>query len=262
MKTAIVIPARLASTRLPRKLLLNSTGKTVLQHTFEQASRSKLADRVIIACDDDEIFADVTRFGGEAVMTRPDHVCGTDRIAEVAAALDADLIVNVQGDEPEIEPESIDVAIRLLLQNKGKDQDAAAATLATPIRSRLALDDPANVKVVFDRHGRALYFSRSPIPHPRSWSDELLGPAADANVPFDEADFAFWQHVGLYVYHKEFLLHISKQPAVPIEQIESLEQLRFLHGGHQVLVGKVQHSAAGIDTLPDYEAFVSRTKKR
>ncbi|MCL4126865.1 UNVERIFIED_CONTAM: hypothetical protein GTU68_003878, partial [Idotea baltica] len=240
----IVIPARLASTRLPRKLLLDRTGKSVLQHTFEQASRSKLADRVVVACDDDQIVADVTRFGGDAVMTRPDHVCGTDRIAEVAASLDADLIVNVQGDEPEIEPESIDLAIRLLTQNI----DLAAATLATPIRSRKALDDPANVKVVFDGEDRAMYFSRSPIPHPRTWHDELLGPPAD--------------HVGLYVYRKEFLLHISKRPAVQLEQIESLEQLRFLHGGHQVIVGKVEHSAPGIDTLADYEAFVSRAKKR
>ncbi len=265
MKTIIVIPARLASSRLPRKLLLAETGKSVLQHTYEQAKRSKLSDEVVVACDHSEIEAEVKRFGGQVMMTRPDHVCGTDRVAEAAGHFDANLIVNVQGDEPEIDPAAIDLLIGLLQNNP----IVPVATLAAPIRNREDLDNPACVKVVFDAAGQALYFSRSPIPHPRNWDAGLLDGSSDllaagGNEPSaanPELSAAFWQHIGLYGYRRDFLMNISSMPATAIEKIESLEQLRFLHAGHAMLVGKVEHSAAGIDTPEDYAAFVSRQKK-
>ena len=267
MKTIIVIPARLASSRLPRKLLLNETGKSVLQHTFEQASSSRLADRVVVACDHAEIEAEVKRFGGEVIMTRPDHVCGTDRVAEAASHYEADLIINVQGDEPEIEPTAVDLLIELLQHYP----DVPVATLATPIRSRDDLNNPACVKIVFDAADRAMYFSRSPIPYPRNWEDGLLdGSSQLLTGSLSEGDLtvsghapltaAFWQHIGLYGYRRDFLMNISSLPTTALERIESLEQLRFLHAGHAMLVGKVQHSTPGIDTPEDYAAFVSRQK--
>ena len=244
MQTAIVIPARLASTRLPRKLLLRETGKTLLEHTYRAAEASKLAAKVIVAADDLEIAEAVEAFGGNVVMTRPDHVCGTDRVAEVAATLDVELVVNLQGDEPEIEPAAIDLVISLLLAQP----DRHVATLATPIADRNLLEDPACVKVVFNAAGEAMYFSRSVIPHPREWDDQRL---------LDQPP-VFWQHVGLYCYRREYLLKISQQPAVPIETVESLEQLRILYSGQSILVGQVASSPPGVDTLDDYQSFVSR----
>ena len=149
----IVIPARLRSTRLPRKLLLRETGKTLIQHTYESALRAKLPEGVCVACDDAEIMEAVNSFGGRAVMTDPNAASGTDRVAEVARQLsDVEIVVNVQGDEPEIAGPSIDLAIELLAKNP----EAVMSTLATPIRSRKQLEDPACVKVVFDAHGRAI----------------------------------------------------------------------------------------------------------
>ena len=227
----------------------------------------------MVACDDVEIEAEVKQFGGEAIMTRADHVCGTDRVAEAAGHYEADLIINVQGDEPEIEPAAIDLLIELLQHYP----TVPVATLATPIRSRADLDNPACVKIVFDAADRALYFSRSPIPHPRVWDDGLLdgssqiftGPENDELCKIDELPessnapltAAFWQHIGLYGYRRDFLMNISSLPTTAIERIESLEQLRFLHAGHAMLVGKVEHSTPGIDTPEDYAAFVSRQKK-
>lgn len=244
-KSAIVIPARLASTRLPRKLLLKETGKTVLQHTYEAAARSTLADRIIVAADDLEIVNEVKQFGGEAILTDPNHVCGTDRVAEVAACLsEFEVIVNVQGDEPEIAATAIDQAIALLDRNP----EIPMATLATPIRSRKMLEDPNCVKIVFDNRMHAIYFSRSVIPHPRDWSDGYLA----SEPPL------FFQHVGLYCYRREFLQNIPKLSPTSIEKVESLEQLRILSNGHKILVGKIDHPIAGIDTLEDYQSFVRR----
>ena len=245
----IVIPARLASTRLPRKLLLNETGKSVLQHTYESARLSERADRVVVAADDPELVAHVESFGGEVVMTNPNHVCGTDRVAEVAQSLtDCDIIVNVQGDEPEISAEAIDLAISLLENNA----EVPMSTLATPIRDRKQLNDPSCVKVVVDSQGRAMYFSRSPIPCPRAWDDGLLS----VDPP------SFLQHVGLYGYRREFLLEIPKLFSPPIESIESLEQLRVLFSGNAISVGLIDHPIAGIDTIKDYQSFVSRHQNR
>jgi len=241
----IVIPARLASTRLPRKLLLRETGKTLLQHTYESARRATRPVGIMVACDHAEIYEEVRSFGGRAEMTDPGAASGTDRVAEVARRMpDVDIFVNVQGDEPEIAGSSIDLAIQLLEKN----QDAAMSTLATPIRSRQQLEDPACVKVVFDRQGRALYFSRSPIPCPREWDDRLLAPHPPR----------FFQHVGLYAYRRDFLLRLAELPQADIEKIEKLEQLRVLFAGYSIIVGVVDEPTFGIDTPEDYQAFVEK----
>lgn len=246
-RSYIVIPARLASTRLPRKLLLRETGKSVLQHTYEAATQAELPLGVCIAADHQEIAEEVRRFGGEVRMTDPNAASGTDRVAELAETMDdVDVLVNVQGDEPEIAPQAIDLAVRLLEQNP----QASMSTLATPIRTRRQWEDPACVKVVFDHDGQAMYFSRSPIPAVRDWNDELL----EAEPPH------FYQHLGLYAYRRDFLLQLSQLPQSPLEQLEKLEQLRALAAGHKILVGVVNEPAVGIDTPEDYRDFVKRRK--
>ncbi len=243
----IVIPARLASTRLPEKLLLCETGKTVLEHTYLACQKAKLPKGITIAVDHAQLFETVERFGGDAVMTDINAQSGTDRIAEVARARpDVDVFINVQGDEPEIAGSSIDTVMELLQS----DPSAHVATLATPIRSKSDLEDPACVKVVCGHDGAALYFSRSVIPHPRSWDDGLLL----AQPP------CFLQHLGIYAYRRDFLLQLAELPMSPLEQIEKLEQLRFLQAGRRILVGIVDRSPRGIDTREDYEAFKLRQK--
>jgi 3-deoxy-manno-octulosonate cytidylyltransferase (CMP-KDO synthetase) len=230
---------------LPRKLLLSETGKTVIQHTYESASQASRPLGIVVAADSQEIADVVQRFGGQSVLTDPAAATGTDRVAEAARALpNADVIINVQGDEPEIAASSIDLTVRLLEENP----DAVMATLATPIRSRAQLEDPACVKVTFDSHGRALYFSRSPIPHARDGYEPLL--SVDPPV--------FHQHVGLYAYRRDFLFQLSEMAPSPLEQVEKLEQLRVLEAGHQILVGVVDEPTVGIDTRADYDTFVIR----
>lgn len=245
----VVIPARLASTRLPRKLLLAETGKTLVEHTYEAASRAAKPSGLVVAADHEEIAAAVRAFGGQVRLTSPECASGTDRVAEIARHLDGvDILVNVQGDEPELPGSAIDLAIELLEQNP----EMVISTLATPIRRREVLDDPSCVKVVFDRSGRALYFSRSPIPHAREWSDELLA----ADPP------RFYLHVGLYAYRREFLLRLSELDRTPLEKLENLEQLRVLENGFPMIVGVVAEPTVGIDTPEDYRAFVSRQRNR
>ena len=244
-KCCLVIPARLASTRLPRKLLLRETGKTLIQHTFEAAQQSQLAAAICVATDSREIFDEVRSFGGHAEMTSVDCASGTDRVAEIARRRsEFDIFVNVQGDEPELSGETIDLAARLLLDNP----QLSMATLATPIRTREKLLDPACVKVVCDAAGKARYFSRSPIPHAREWRDELL----QVDPPH------FLQHLGLYAYRRDFLLELASLPPAPTEQIEKLEQLRVLHAGYDIAVGIVAEPTIGIDTPEDYREFVER----
>ena len=241
----VIIPARLGSTRLPRKMLLRETGKTLIQHTYEAALQAKRPVGVCVATDHEEIFDAVSAFGGRVEMTSPKAASGTDRVAEVARHLDgADIIVNVQGDEPELSGDSIDLAVRLLEE----DPMAVMATLATPIRDRNKLEDPACVKVVFDQAGKALYFSRSVIPHPRQWDDSLL----TAKPP------RFHQHIGLYAYRRELLLKLASLPPCDTEKVESLEQLRVLNAGYSILVGVVDEPTLGIDTADDYRRFVER----
>lgn len=245
----VVIPARLASTRLPRKLLLAETGKPLLQHTYEAAQRAHRPSGLCVAADHDELARVVRAFGGDVRMTSPLCASGTDRVAEVARTLDdADIIVNVQGDEPELPGRSIDRVIELLEENP----QMVMSTLATPIRRREVLEDPSCVKVVFDARGKALYFSRSPIPHAREWRDELL----TADPP------AFHLHIGLYAYRRDFLLRLANLPRTPLEKLENLEQLRVLENGFPIAVGVVDEPTVGIDTPEDYRAFVSRSQKR
>jgi 3-deoxy-manno-octulosonate cytidylyltransferase (CMP-KDO synthetase) len=242
MKTAIIIPARHASSRLPGKPLLRETGKYLIEHVYERAAQSRRASCVVVATDDPRILAAVRSFGGEARLTRRDHASGTDRVAEVAHTLDADIIINLQGDEPLVDPASLDLLADLLLA----DAEAEMATLAVPLHSVEQWQNPNCVKVVCDRAGRALYFSRSPIPYQREGT-----PRFDAEPPL------FLQHLGLYAYRRSFLLHLADQPAEPLEQLERLEQLRVLTLGHRIQVGIVRHAAIGVDTYDDYREFVA-----
>jgi 3-deoxy-manno-octulosonate cytidylyltransferase (CMP-KDO synthetase) len=244
VRAQIVIPARMASTRLPEKMLLRQTGKTLIQHTYEAATRSRRAAGVCVATDHERIAAEVRSFGGQVYMTPPDLLSGTDRVATVARRLAAEIIVNVQGDEPDISAEAIDEAIGQL----EADSSRVMGTVATPIRDRDVLLDPACVKVVFDHEGRALYFSRSQIPYARTWDDSLL----------TEEPARFYLHMGVYSYRRDFLLGWEKIPPSPLERLESLEQLRVLTAGHSMYVGVVSQAARGIDTPADYAAFVKK----
>jgi 3-deoxy-manno-octulosonate cytidylyltransferase (CMP-KDO synthetase) len=246
MKSAIIIPARYASSRLPGKPLLNATGKYLVQHVYENACRSR-ADDVIVATDDRRIFDAVRSFGGKAIMTRSDHASGTDRVAEAASRLDADIIVNLQGDEPQLDPSTLNVLAKLLVD----DGEAPMATLGVPIPSLEMWGDPNCVKVVRDRRGRALYFSRSPIPFVRDGAPDLRRHGG-----------MFLQHLGLYAYRRDFLLQLAAMPPEPLEELEKLEQLRVLALGHKIAVGVVEHAARGVDTPADYERFVQSYRQR
>lgn len=242
MEIVAVIPARFASTRLPGKPLLSDTGRPLIVHTVEAARRSKRVGRVIVATDDARIADAVRSFGGEAVLTRDDHPSGTDRVAEVAAGLpEARVIVNLQGDEPEVTGEALDLAVALLDDHP----DAPMSTLATPIRDEAIYRDPACVKVVRAASGRALYFSRSPIPHHRD------------GLPADGRPMALL-HLGLYAYRRDFLMGLSRLAPSPLETTEKLEQLRVLEAGHPIAVGVIDEPGVGIDTPEDYARFVAR----
>ena len=233
MKAAIIIPARYASSRLPGKPLLNATGQFLIQHCYEQALRCKLADRVIVATDDERIADAVRSFGGEVAMTRADHVSGTDRIAEVAGGLDAEIIVNLQGDEPQFDPAALDLLIGF---------QAEMATLAVPIRDDATYRNPNVVKVVCADDGRALYFSRSPIPMVRDCAPDF-------------ASGRFLQHLGVYAYRRDTLLSLARTPVHPLELAEKLEQLRALANGIAIRVGVIPVGHRGIDTPEDYADF-------
>ncbi len=249
LHSQVVIPARMASTRLPNKMLLAETGQPLIQHTYEAASRALRPAGVTVATDHQRIQAAVEHFGGTAILTDPNASSGTERVAEVASTWDdVDIVVNVQGDEPEISGQAIDLVIELLEQAP----TASMSTLGTPIRNRTQLEDPACVKVVFDSAGRAMYFSRSVIPHARQWDDRLL----TADPPH------FFQHLGLYAYRRDFLLQIPDLPPTGAEGLESLEQLRVLGAGHTILVGTIDEPTIGIDTPEDYRAFVRRWRNR
>ena len=245
MRCAIVIPARYSSSRLPGKPLLRSTGKYLIQHVYEQALRAKLPSEVIVATDDPRIVAAVESFGGKAVMTRKDHQSGTDRVAAVAARLDVDIVVNLQGDEPLVDPRSLDMLPELLERDRGAD----IATLAAPLPSLEEYYSPNVVKVVRDREGRALYFSRSPIPMVRDGEPDL---AANPQL--------FLQHLGLYAYRRESLLKLASLPPSPLEMTEKLEQLRVLTMGWRIQVGVIRHAGRGVDTPDDYDRFVTQVR--
>ncbi len=244
-----IIPARLQSSRLPRKLLLAETGKPLLQHTWESARQSASLGDVIIATDSDEIADTVRGFGGKCEMTG-EHPSGTDRIAEVVARCEPNdrLIVNIQGDEPELDPANID----RLVESLRRHDNAEMATLATPITDSATLNDPSCTKVVCAADGRALYFSRSPIPFCRD-------AAPDTLIASSESESPFLLHIGAYAYRRDFLLQLTQLPPSRLELLEKLEQLRALEVGATIQVAIVTEHAVGIDTPADYAAFVERS---
>ena len=247
MKTAIVIPARYASSRLPGKPLLRATGKYLIQHVYERACQAECAASVVVATDDRRIVAAVESFGGRVMLTRRDHASGTDRVAEVAEHLDADLLINLQGDEPLVEPSSLDLLAELLTNHPA----AAVATLAVPLRCPEQWHNLNCVKVVCDESGRALYFSRSPIPFVR-----------DGQPDFAARPPHFLQHLGLYAYRRAFLTRLATLPPAPLERLEKLEQLRVLAHGHTIQIGVVEQGGLGVDTYEDYERFVMMYRRK
>ncbi len=242
-----VIPARYASTRLPGKPLLDLAGKPIIQHVYAQACQAKTLTRILIATDDQRI-ADVVRgFGGEVVMTSSEHQTGTDRIAEVAGTLSANIIVNIQGDEPFISPITIDQAVQPLLD----DPEIVMSTTAEKLTRAADLLNPNVVKVVMDKRGNALYFSRAVIPFPRALIDMGAEISAITMEQQPELLAHYYKHTGLYVYRHNFLLQFITWPRTALEKIESLEQLRVLEHGHTIRVIVVEQHSMGIDTATD-----------
>jgi len=239
MRTIAVIPARYRSKRLPGKPLAELLGKTMVERVYERALRADLVDEVLVATDDERIRDAVRSFGGRVEMTSPSHASGTDRIAEVVRARDVDLVVNVQGDEPLIEPAAIDDALRLARAHPG-----AMATLRREISDRDRLADPNVVKVVTDDEGFAMYFSRSPIPAP---PEPVPGPSPPAALP----PGLWFEHVGLYVYPKGVLLELAARPEAALERAERLEQLRALAAAVAIRVGITNYESISVDTESD-----------
>lgn len=246
-QTLIVIPARYASTRLPGKPLLAETGKPLIQHTVEAAARVPNT-RVVVATDELRIQSTVSDFGGEAVMTSADHTSGSDRVAEAAQLVggDYDVVVNVQGDEPEIDPLAIELLIETHRRAAQQTRPAFVTTLVCPFEDDAKADDPNAVKAVLsapDEIGirSALYFSRSRIPFPRSGDERPL------------------LHLGIYAYSQHSLQAFPNLSVTSLEQTESLEQLRILEHGHRIAVAEIDAAAPGIDTPEDYASFVART---
>jgi 3-deoxy-manno-octulosonate cytidylyltransferase (CMP-KDO synthetase) len=247
MLVVAIIPARFGSTRFPGKPLANATGKTLIQHVYERVCEARRVSECVVATDDQRIADAVELFGGRAVMTRADHATGTDRIAEVVAETGRpdDLVLNVQGDEPEIEP----VALDRLIERMQSEPEYPCGTLACPFPADVDPGDPNRVKVVCDLRGRAMYFSRAQTPFPRD--------ATRANEPRP-----WLLHLGVYAYRRSFLLELAAWPPTPLECIEQLEQLRILERGRSIAVEIVERASPGVDTPEDYEAFVSRWNAR
>ena len=231
MNTLCVIPARYASTRLPGKPLADIAGKPMISRVFDRASKAKLVTCVIAAVDDERVYEAVVKNGGTAMMTRKDHATGTDRLAEVAAAHpEAELIINVQGDEPLIDPEIIDA----LAAAFDEDKELQMATVKSPMHDKEEMTNPNNVKVVTDKNGYALYFSRSLMPYPR-----------------EDTGVTVYKHIGIYAYKRDFLLNYAKMEPTPLEKTESLEQLRALENGFRIKVIETEQTFVGVDTAED-----------
>ena len=237
MKFIAIIPARYASTRFPGKPLAMLGGKTVIQRVYEQAT--SVLDEAYVATDDERIFQAVEQFGGKAVMTRSDHKSGTDRIQEAATKIntDADVIINVQGDEPFIQSSQIDTLMHLF-----DEPDTQIGTLGKPFESMEAIENPNSPKIVTDNRGFALYFSRSIIPYIRGKErDSWFG------------EYPFLKHLGVYAYRREVLAEVTKLPQSSLEKAESLEQLRWLQNGYRIRVGLTDVETVGIDTPEDLQ---------
>lgn len=245
-----IIPARYSSVRLPGKLLMPINGRPLILHTVDRVRDAKTVSRVIVATDDERIFNIVTADGVEAVMTSSEHRSGTDRVAEVAEQIpEASIIVNVQGDEPIISPETIDVAVESLIA----DSSAEMSTTAEPIKDIAELLNGNVVKVVVGERGHAIYFSRSPMPFPRDASVRHGGDPNRAIREEAELMSIFRKHTGLYVYRRDYLLRFSKLPPTKLEEIEMLEQLRALEDGAKIRVVDAVGSSIGVDTAEDFE---------
>jgi 3-deoxy-manno-octulosonate cytidylyltransferase (CMP-KDO synthetase) len=239
LTASVVIPARYGSTRFPGKIVASETGMPLVQHVVMQARKCKHVRDVIVAADDDRIRRALQPFGTGVVMTSPKHQSGTDRIAEVAKDLKDEIVVNVQGDEPEIDPNTIDALIERL-QGKGDDM----ATAATAFPAHVDPEDPNLVKVAISPFGHAIYFSRAAIPYQRDETERRLEP--------------YYLHLGIYAYRRDFLLRYANWPPTPIEMTEKLEQLRALEHARSIFVLKVNRATHGIDTPDQYEEFVER----
>ncbi len=240
-----IIPARLASTRFPRKVLADATGKPLIAHVYERAKLARTVSRVVIATDHAQVLSAVHAFGGEAIMTSPSHPNGTSRLAQAARDLSlapADIVINVQGDEPELDPAAIDAAVHAL-----RTTNANVATVASPIDNLADFTNPAIVKVVLKRDGTALYFSRANIPFDRDAQGEL-------------APVKPLRHVGLYAYSAAYLQIYAALEPTPLESTEMLEQLRVLEHGGSIAVAIHPCKGEGIDTPAQYAAFVARWK--
>jgi 3-deoxy-manno-octulosonate cytidylyltransferase (CMP-KDO synthetase) len=238
-KVVVVIPARYGSTRLPGKPLVSLAGQSMIQRVYERAKSAQNVDRVIVATDDERIVKAVETFGGEARMTRADHRTGTERVAEVAAHVEGEIFVNVQGDEPLLDPKAVETAIQALLE----EPRAAVSTVATPIRTPGDIMDPNAVKVVLDFDGNALYFSRAPIPWVRDTTSKI--------------QVRHLKHLGLYVFQRDALLEYPTLPQGELERIEQLEQLRWMENGWKIRVAEVEHDAVSVDVPED----VARVEK-
>jgi 3-deoxy-manno-octulosonate cytidylyltransferase (CMP-KDO synthetase) len=238
-RVVVVIPARFGSTRLPGKPLVPLAGKPMIQRVYERARMAQRAGRVIVATDDERIVKAVETFGGEARMTRVDHRTGTERVAEVAAHVEGDVFVNVQGDEPLLDPVAVDAAVQALLEEPA----AEIATVATPVKTPGDIMDPNVVKTVLDFDGNALYFSRAPIPWVRSTVGKVLA--------------RHLKHLGLYVFQRDALLEYPTLPQGDLERVEQLEQLRWLENGWKIRVAEVEHDAVSVD-VPEDVARVER----
>jgi 3-deoxy-manno-octulosonate cytidylyltransferase (CMP-KDO synthetase) len=252
MKITAIIPARYASVRFEGKALADILGKPMVQHVYERTAMASLVSEVIVATDDERIAAAVLAFGGRVEMTRKNHETGTDRLAEVAARIGSDIIVNVQGDEPLIEPAMIDQAIKPLVD----DPSIKMGTLKSQIRTLHDFLSPNVVKVVTDVNGFALYFSRSPLPNFRDKWNDLK------DEKFESGTILSYKHVGLYVYRREFLLHYSGMPPTSLELAEKLEQLRVLENGYRIKVVKTEHETIGVDTPGDLEKVLEKLNSR
>ena len=257
-KAVVIIPARFASRRLPGKPLLQDTGKTLLQHVVDQVRQATLVSRILVATDDDRISSACAGFGITAIRTSPSLPSGTDRCAAVAREVDEAVVVNVQGDEPEVKPAHIDKAIELA-SAEGVD----IGTLAYPAPDAEHVADPNRVKVVFDHSGRALYFSRWPIPFQRVDGLNLENVTLNnRELPCSLAPQGrHFIHVGIYAFKRESLLAMAQLPKAELEEAEGLEQLRALVNGFYIRVGVVRSGTGGIDTEEDYRAFVDRWKR-
>jgi 3-deoxy-manno-octulosonate cytidylyltransferase (CMP-KDO synthetase) len=248
MKALGIIPARWQATRLPGKPLAEIAGQPMIQHVYVRASQAASLAAVLVATDDERIVAAVRGFGGEAVLTSPDHRSGTDRVAEAARSRPADVVVNIQGDEPLIDPRAIDALVAPL----AADPALPMSTLAVPIRAPEEIDDPGVVKVVLDRQSDALYFSRYPIPYLRDRvkAAPIIGPASAPNTEHRTPN-THLKHLGLYAYRADFLQTYARLEPTPLERAEALEQLRVLEHGHRIRVVLTDHDAVSVDTPED-----------